>query len=430
LKRGSFWDWKPFTAITLLAFGAFLTIDQTGVRWLILLLYAVLALHGIVSSKVRTNEAHDLMTAAIDAATVIACALLVAAIVWQLLTDTAWALVGIAMIGLLSSATVIYRFFVLREKGVRRRPGKAFWTILACFMVLAGVASVVSVAAALKSPEGQFETPLLVGFSASLVEDLVFFSLLGLFVVLMQRREADLSRTMDDRIEILFNAKILRSGEAAYLREQVRTISNDCRESYTFVDVIDYDEDNGLVQIDVSRQFYVSNYLTDESSRYELKLDIAADDVVPHDPAITVFPTLSRQVRRERGEWVEDGGGAQPLDPGGTVPQGGVYSKGRKFINIPAHKTLEFRTRFRGWQPLSLIDAATGTAVDEFYQVEHAKHWDRIEVEVRNSLQQKLAVTIKGGDIREFSLLEGHDSAFTMENLPSKSTIAFRFVPL
>jgi hypothetical protein len=334
------------------------------------------------------------------------------------------------MIGLLSSATVIYRFFVLREKRVRRRPGKAFWTILACFMVLAGVASVVSVAAALKSPEGQFETPLLVSFSASLVEDLVFFSLLGLFVVLMQRREADLSRTMDDRIEILFNAKTLRSGEAAYLREQVRTISNDCRESYTFVDVIDYDKDNGLVQIDVSRQFYVSNYLTDESSRYELKLDIAADDVVPHDPAITVFPTLSRQVRRERGEWVEDGGGAQPLDPGGTVPQGGVYSKGRKFINIPAHKTLEFRTRFRGWQPLILIDAATGATVDEFYQVEHAKHWDRIEVEVRNSLQQKLAVTIKGGDTREFTLLEGHDSAFTMENLPSKSTIAFRFVPL
>jgi hypothetical protein len=382
---------------------------------------------------VRVKEFYDdgLPRTLCSSAAIVVIGFVLCLIARILIVDIAWTILTCAVIGLLAAALIIYWFSAYPERTVRRRPNRQFWIILACFGVLALVAIAVSLAAFLRAPQEEFEKSLLLGFSASLIEDLVFFSLLGLFVVLMQRREADLSRTMDDRIELLFNAKRLRSGEAAYLREQVRTVSNDCQESATFIDVVAYDQTKKLVQIDVSRRYYVANYLADESSRYELKIDLTADGGIGKSPAITIFPALSTKVQRENGEWRQLGD-TQILDEGGVIEEGQSYRETKKHLDIAANETREFRTRFRGWQRLYAEGSKPSEEKFEFYEVTLLKHWDMINIHVRNSLQRELRVTMSGDESRAFTLVAGDDErkAYRTENLLANSIIAIRFMPV
>jgi hypothetical protein len=430
-NEGGKWGWQAFVAVSLVTGAGLLLFADSIVRVLIIMLYAVILAWIHLLTRQERFQGHGLPRTLCSSAAIIVIALIIGTIAATLIADIARIILTCALVGLLAAALIIYWFSAYPERTIRRRPNRQFWIILACFGVLALVAIAVGLAASLRASPDELEKSLLLGFSASLIEDLVFFSLLGLFVVLIQRREADLSRTMDDRIELLFNAKRLRSGEAAYLREQVRSISNDCRESSTFIDVIAYDPKKKLVQIDVGRRYYVANYLADESSRYELKIDLTADSGIGKSPAITIFPTLSTKVQKENGEWKQLGD-TQTLDEGGVIEDGQSYRETKKHLDIATNETREFRTRFRGWQRLYAEGTKPQDEQFESYEVTLLKHWDMINIHVRNSLQRELRVTMSGDDSRSFTLVAGDDErkAYRTENLLANSIIAIRFMPV
>lgn len=58
----------------------------------------------------------------------------------------------------------------------------------------------------------------------------------------------------------------------------MRKISADCRTLAVDIDVIEHDEDNGLIRIDVGRKWFVASYLASESAEYAWRLRITAGD--------------------------------------------------------------------------------------------------------------------------------------------------------
>lgn len=358
---------------------------------------------------------------------------------------------------------LIYRYSARHGGPKLQRILSEYRTVLWCFGVLLVALVMLGAAAWRATPIGQsFEVPLLEGFTASLAEDLTFFTLLGFIIILVQRREADRNRNLDDKIELLFSAKDLRSGEVAYLREELRKISADCRQSVTQIDVIDYDEVNEFVRIDVSRQYYVGNYLSSEDALYSLKINLTPDTYPGQGPSMTLFPTITNSVIAEGGDWrrIADD---EILDAGGDLAGGQPHQPPEKTLTIGPGQVREFRSRFRGWQSLYVRDRTTGSPADsgrteaaspnagaeappaetpadaavapelekDVFEVVLLKHWDMIEIHIRNSLHRKLGITISGNDSRSFVVLPGDEQrkAYRVENLLANSTIYISFTP-
>lgn len=369
--------------------------------------------------------------------TTLVLALLAAGILFQTIADVPNRLLAIAIVVLVSTGALAYR--LTRLHGVPRflDTVREFVIVIACFAILAVVAVMIFVAADLATPDQTaFRAGLLQGLSGSFIEDLIFFSLLGFILVLLQRRDADRSRNLDDKIELLFSAKKLRSGEAAYLREQVKSISADCREITNLIDVIDHDEARELLLLDVSRRFYVGNYLSSEAARYTLKVDLTPDLIEGHEPAMELFPTITNSVTRVEGEWRRGGDDevvAQGVELAGGVP----YRPADQHLEIRPGQVREFRTRFRGWQPIykkGAVGAVGGRPVArelDSYEILMLKHWDEIEIHVRNSLNRPLKVAISGSERRQFELLPGDEQrkAYRLENLSANSSINLSFTP-
>ena len=297
--------------------------------------------------------------------------------------------------------------------------------------MLAIVATITAAAAYTTTPDtSAFRTPFLQSLSASFVQDVVFFSLLGFLVLLLQRRETDRDRNLDDKVDLLFSAKRLRSGEAAYLREQVRTIAADCVQHITQIDVVDSDEERELIQLDVSRRFYVGNYLKDESAQYILKLDITPDAVEGHDPCMHVYPTIVNSVTKSGTEWLRSADD-EVLEPAKDLSSGDAYRPAPKHLEIESDQIREFRTRFQAWQMIYKGAPTDGERELDAYEISITKHWDEMQIHVRNSLKKSISITISGKESRDIKLLPGdeHRKAYRIENLSANSKIDIMFKP-
>ena len=341
-------------------------------------------------------------------------------------------LVGLSALLLLLAGFIIFKTTARAGGPKWNTIVREYRAIIACFFVLLIATIMIMVASYLSTPAGEtFRPALLQGIAASLIEDLAVFSLLGFIIILIQRREADQNRNLDDKIELLFSAKKLRSGEVAYLREELRKISSDCREAVIEIDVIDYDEDNGLIRIDVGRRYYVANYLSTDSAQYRLKIDITPDDACGHEPCLQMFPTITNTVVRSRGEWRRSADD-EVLDQGAELNSGQPYRPPEKRLEIAPGQVREFRTRFRGWQRLYKKETGPGGLPEsDAYRLLLLKHWDEIQINVRNSLTRKLRVTISGRESRSFELVAGDEQqkAYRVENLSPNSTVHISFMP-
>jgi len=358
------------------------------------------------------------------------------------LADVNWssAFLLLACMTLLLSGVGIFRHSVRTEGPTLKVLAMEYRTVLFCFAALFLTLLFLGIAAWLSTPDdGSFQRSILQGMTGSLAEDLAFFSLLGFIIVLVQRREADLNRNLDDKIELLFSAKKLRSGEAAFLRNEVRKISADCRTLAVDIDVIEEDATNGLIRIDVSRSWLVANYLASESAEYGWKLRISAEDAGGHEPAIFVFPSYTTVMSKTiTGGW-QRSADDELLHPGGEIPEGGSLHSEETRLEISPGEGREFRTRFQGWQPLFVTNTGPSAGTmgpvrpePDTYRLKMDRHWDEIELSVRNSLKRPIRTTISGSGSRMLEVESGERKmqAYRGENLKADSHVYVSFVLL
>ncbi len=319
-------------------------------------------------------------------------------------------------------------------------------SIVWCFVGLVALAVALGLYAnGLPGPTDGFLRTSASSVFASLVENLVFFSLLGFGLLVVQRREADRNRSLDDKIDLLFNAKNFRAGEIAFLREQLKQISADCRTVDVEIDVLNHDPTGHFVQIDVSRTWLIANYLADESAVYEWKLKLSADEAPGHTPSMTVYPTFTTTlVAAGDGRW-RSTSDDETLHAGTDLPGGASMEVPVRPLEIEASGAREFRTRFRGWQRIYAIGPVpSGAAVGpvlarpDHFKFNVIKHWDEVRVTIRNSLKTPLAVAISQstGDegmrmVRKATLEPGdrQRDAHSFENLPARSRVYVSFEP-
>lgn len=347
-------------------------------------------------------------------------------------------LLMIAAFVLIVGAIFIYRYST-RQGGPRfGAVAREYRTVLYCFAVLFLTLFLVGLAAWYATPANEsYSKAILQGITGSLAEDLAFFSLLGFILILAQRRETDLNRNLDDKIELLFSAKKLRSGEAAFLRNEIRKISADCRTVSVDIDVIDEDLDNQLIRIDVSRSWLVANYLSSESAEYTWRLRLVGDDAAHHYPALSVFPSYTSEMTAdENGQW-QTAQDREVLHAGGEAGNNGEVSSETQVLEIKPRHAREFRTRFQGWQqlyakPQGLAANFVGPIKPEPdpYRLKLEKHWDEIEITLRNSLKRSIMIIISASGERKMQLDPGERKvrAYRGENLAANSHVYVSFI--
>jgi hypothetical protein len=207
--------------------------------------------------------------------------------------------VALACLTFVGSAVLIFRYSARTGGPKIRVLAGQYKTVLFCFAALFLTLLFLALAAWWSTPSNEsFAKAILQGITGSLAEDLAFFLLLGFILVLVQRREADLNRNLDNKIELLFSAKKLRSGEAGFLRNEVRKISADCQTLAIDIDVIEEDAALNLIRIDVTRRWLVANYLSSETAEYAWRLRLTADDSGGRPPSIFVVPSYTGDVQR------------------------------------------------------------------------------------------------------------------------------------
>lgn len=349
-------------------------------------------------------------------------------------------LIILATIIFVGGAAGIYRYSTSKGGPKLRVLIGEYRTVLLCFGILTLMLLLIGLAAWRATPASEsFGKAILQGITGSLAEDLAFFSLLGFILVIVQRREADLNRNLDDKIELLFSAKKLRSGEVAYLKEELRRISSDCRQSVTHIDVVNHDAGREFVQLDVSRQYYVGNYLSSEDAQHLLQVDLTPDTYPGDGPSMYIYPTITNSVVEAHGEWTRVADD-ELLDEGAELNSGDRYRPPERKLQIRPGQVREFRSRFRAWQrlykePLGAVDPTVRQAQQrepDVFEVTLLKHWDEIIVNVRNSLTSEVRVTISGDESRAFSILAGDEQrkAYRVENLSANSRIYISFIPV
>ena len=354
--------------------------------------------------------------------------------------DPATTFVVLAILVLIVSAALIFRYSGRTGGPTLKLLAAEYKTILFCFAALFVTLVFLALAAWYATPGGDgFGKAILQGITGSLAEDLAFFSLLGFIIVLVQRREADLNRSLDDKIELLFSAKKLRSGEAAFLRNEVRKISADCQALIVDIDVMEEDAANDMIRIDVSRRWIVANYLAAESAEYSWNLQITADESGGHDPAIFVFPSYTTVMSMGADGIWQRSTDDEPLHPGGEIPERGVLRSEKQILEISPDQGREFRTRFQGWQPLHLKTSGPPVGMigpvrpePDTYRLKMDRHWDEIEISVRNSLKRPIRTTISGSGSRMLDVEPGEKKirAYRGENLKADSHVYVSFALL
>jgi hypothetical protein len=302
---------------------------------------------------------------------------------------------------------------------------KGMWPVLACLAAVILASVFFLKAAGNVPPTDPFSAALSLGFVASLFEDILFFTFLGFVALFVQQTEFFRTRKLDERIDYLFNAKRLTSEELTYLKEKVAEIACDFRAEETTVDVIAYDEANAMVQIDVTRRFRVANYLKEKPAYYDWKMEILADVMPDGRASMSIFPPVTTLFQEKPDGSLIPLGDAKGLkDQIVEIPsKGGAFEMRDNRLPIGPQQVRECRSRFVGWQPLLGDDGKPDS-----YRLQVERHWDRICINVVNSLQRDVAVSIGSPD-KAVRLTAGDHaaSAWAADNVEAGREIFIEF---
>lgn len=241
------------------------------------------------------------------------------------------------------------------------------------------------------------------GFSASLLEDILFFSMGGLILFMLQKADFYSGRRLEDRVDYLFNAKRLSSEERSYLKQELQSISCDFIRDETVIDLVELDAAHHLVRLDVSRRFLIGNYLKEQKALYKFESKIAHDAMPDARVAMEVFPVSMRPVARKQPApkgakniaprfeefesiGVPDVHGAHELRRTADAP---FEIKPALEILIAPGQIMMVEVRWRGWHDYTAVGAA-----GEPFEVEFIRHWDAVSFRLRNSLTQEVELRL------------------------------------
>jgi len=318
-----------------------------------------------------------------------------------------WAYLLLAAVLLVGGLAVILSRWGRPDRFVSR----GFWSSLvadfgpvaACFgLLLLGCALVwKAFAIRIADPAGPGQS-ILPGLFSSMVGDIIFFTAIGVVLFVIQRREFERGRNLDDRIDTLFNAKKLTSEELSDLKRQVRRIGCDYRRNESVIDIRDHDEGRGCLWLDVTRRWYVASYFSDEAVDYEWRLKVRPDDLAGVSPLMVIFPSRMRTHHLDgEGRQVS---ATEAIELHGQVslvtPE--TYQHPSRHERIEQRTMREFHARYQAWQRLLKAD---GTR--DYWEFEAEKHWDAFDLKIINSLRSRVRIHVRAKEPRTFELTSG-----------------------
>lgn len=311
-----------------------------------------------------------------------------------------YAAVAILIIGLIT----IYRLAHFR----RYRAGitlRHFWpVIVGTFLISFCCIILVYANEIMQNGSESHSKSLLPSILASLIEDIAFFSALGLVVILVQHRDFLKHRSFEERVRMLFDKEDISSEELTEIKDRIREISCDYRQMESTVDVRQYDSDIECIQLDVARTFFMSNYVSGESADVKWKVGIKPDDVRPKSALLEIYPSRARTVWRNRGGVLATDGFVE-LHPAALHYEPTLYANEPVVPRVPAGKALEIQSRYRVWQPLRQRDG-----FPQPLRFGAQKHWDCCLITVRNSLERSIRVKLSGAALGDMELAPGETS--------------------
>lgn len=258
-----------------------------------------------------------------------------------------------------------------------------FDVIITTFIILSVACLSFFLGLARLPPEMTFWGGIANGFVGSLLEDILFFLLLGLAVLIVQRLEFHRTRKLEDRIDYLFNGKDLTALEKAYLVTRIQRDACDFEKIHTQIQVLEYDSENKLLKIDVTRRFRVKNYLTDCLAVHEWVMSLEPDKMPDDRTAIEVFPAQTTLLDLENSENMPDVESEVLSDFTELKKETDKFELRPQGLTIPDNKIRECRGRYRGWQPLfDSVDSSN----PEAFVITVENHWDTMSIDLTNSL--------------------------------------------
>ena len=112
---------------------------------------------------------------------------------------------------------------------------------------------------------------------SSFIEDLVFFGLLGVALVVVQKSDAYKSQRLSNRIDNLCNKCELSPIEREYMTSRIKEIAMHHISMRNQISIDHWDEANNLITLDIHREFEVESYLDDSEATYYPRVRIKAD---------------------------------------------------------------------------------------------------------------------------------------------------------
>lgn len=114
---------------------------------------------------------------------------------------------------------------------------------------------------------------LYISFYASLIEDLVLFCVLGVFLIIFQVTKKDPSKAkISKRIQYLFGGKVLGERAEEHLRMELKKLSGYRKMANTDVTISEYNQSLKAFRITVERSFIVQNLFSDAKHEDTLNL--------------------------------------------------------------------------------------------------------------------------------------------------------------
>ncbi len=120
---------------------------------------------------------------------------------------------------------------------------------------------------------------IVVSFFASFLEDIIFFSSVGIVVIWWQTREPS-SHALDEKIANLYSRKETPSDVIAYSRDEVKRIAGYCHETKQKIDILKWDAERRAIYLRVESHLKLRNMLhKDDYVDKEVRFQVVPDSI-------------------------------------------------------------------------------------------------------------------------------------------------------
>lgn len=323
---------------------------------------------------------------------------------------------------------------------------KSDYIILGLFISSLCISALLVSLSAYKNETTDFRNSYLLSFASSLTEDVIFFSIIGVVLFILQRRDFFKDKGLEDRINFLFNQKNLTNYERSYLSKKLASCTTDFKKNYVHLDIKSIDKQNNMIEIDVYRVFSMGNYLKDMNAKHLLDVYLEADKEPKLKVALEIHPVFKtafskKDYENHRREERVPLGRPKDLTPSASLASGEKFQPGEVEIEIEPDQIVECSYRWNGWQPLDKgviqsepfdIDSTQSsydstqmvdsnkrkipppsekrrlTKRKESYDIAVRRHWDDMIVSLSNDTDHTARIQISLGEaVKELDILPG-----------------------